>query len=860
MSRNREITGLVMAGELPSPTLEKRHLMSAFRLVLIDTNTLDRALIRSYLSLRYESDLQIVHIGTSQELESFLKSGEPANAVVLGVLPENMLVQSAVTRLAAELPHAMLILVVGRYPDAATTAGVDPNRVALLPAQQLARLPYMLSEWEERKDREQRMLSETQQIPGASDDLYSAISSLTSDYVYITEVQPDLSFKVVYRSDALCEMIGYSHEEINATGIEVLVHPDDRDFFVSRRDDLFRGDPRIDEFRMLTRDGSELWIREYARPITRDGASVPAMIVGAAQDITNEKLLQSRLAVQASILEMIARGEPTHVVLAALNSVIEEQIPGAHCSVQKVDEATCTLYPDVATSLPPEFLDAIWTVPISPEHGACGSAAFYGAMAISVDAFDDSRFDRYQDVLSYFGLRAVWSAPIFNFDGNVSGTFALYFRSVREPRDHEIALLGSAAQIAGIAMDVDVRETERHLAQMYYQTLVEQTPAITFMSNPGDPCDITYLSPQFSKFSDVPAAEIMRNPERVRGFIHQDDRTGFDDTVKHSRATGEPLHIDFRIRRLNGTISWLEARVSLLRNHQGMPMHWLGVLLDVTDRNEAIQKMVDSERRYRSLFDDNLNSIVMYDYEGRVIDLNPATERMSGYSAEELLGKALLWMIDPEDRSWAERNFLQTRAGISSQFTTSIVNKTGERVELSVSQSPVIVDGEIIGVSSISEDITERHRLENQLLRQAYHDSLTDLPNRVHFDLTLTAAINGLDRSCELAILFIDLNNFKVINDSLGHDVGDRFLSTIGRLLREVVPESANVARFGGDEFTVLLPCEEDGVGAATAVAERIMTELATPVNVDGYALGSNVSIGIAHMMHETPCEPRELV
>ncbi len=835
--------------------------MSTLNVLLIDAGSLDRVAIDRHLESLNSYEYAISDASTSTELDDLLTSPVGADAVVIGQVPGDADFSELLPRLGAHFPMAAIILISGQnrlYPI--STSGVDPARLTILSQHELARVPLIIKQRQWEQAETPGKLDPFPSMPQFSPDIFRIISSLTADYVYIGSVRNDGSTTVQYRSDALISLTGYSDEEIDSGGTEMLMHPDDLPILEARRAAMRRGETRTDEFRIITRSGQVLWIRDHIRAIPADDTDSQWLIIGAAQNITNEKLLYSRLTVQASILEMIAHGEDRASVLRALNDVVEEQIPDAMSSVQLVDRENCVLRPEISVSLPRDFVEEIAELPIGPEHGACGSAAHHGELAIVPDVYQDPRFELYLDLVRRYDLRAVWSTPIFDSSHEVAGTFALYFPIPRTPVDHEISVLESAAQIAGIALDVSRREEQRQIAQARYQTLVERTPAITFMSDPADPFHLTYLSPQFDAFSDRPAEEFLNNPQHVLDVIHPEDRNSVLNAVTESAETGQPLRIEFRIRRLNENIAWLQTSVFLVRDHTGEPLHWLGVMLDVTDRNEAIRQMQESDRRYRSLFGENPSLIVIFDYEGFVVDMNPAAERASGYSRDELIGHALLSMIIPEDRERVEQYFLQTRAGSPCHYEMSLINKHGEPTELSVSQSPVIVDDEIVGISAICEDISDRRNLESQLLHQAYHDALTGLPNRIYFDQTLANAMETLKRENVLAVLFLDLNNFKVINDSLGHDVGDRYLTEIGRRLREAVPADAVVARFGGDEFTVLLPEEPDALDRAVEVSRTIMETLHGQITIDGYDLSSNVCVGIASATRDSRCSPRELV
>ncbi|TVR72047.1 MAG: EAL domain-containing protein [Sphaerobacteraceae bacterium] len=829
-------------------------------ILLIDQNTLDEDALASHIRPHFGVDVSIRAVSTNACLEQLIADAPVLDLVVMATPPPGREVSDLLVELFPVFPATPMVLITGTGSSAMPISQIDSGRVSFLPIHQLARLPFMLGQWQYRDEMQLRTHENLPNTPGVDIDIYQTISNLTADYVYFAEVNDDRQIVMTYRSEFLPEHTGFTSEELQEGGAEILVHPDDRHIIPGRRGALVNGESRVDEFRLVTRDQRVIWVRDFVKPIRPDEHGVPQMIVGAAQDITYEKLLQSRLMIQASILEMIARGEDFDSVLKSLNDLVEEQISDALGCIMLVDREANTLYPAAHSRLPDEVVEATRIMPIGPEHGACGSAAYYKALTITTDVNVDPKFDLYRDLMNRHGVLAVWSTPIFRPDGSVAGTIALYFRQRRTPIDHEIALMESAAQIAAIAFDVNEREIQRQLAEVQYQTLVEQLPAMTLMSHPSDPCDLTYLSPQFGYFSKLPAESFLGDPDKVRSFIHPEDREGFDAAIQRSIDTSVPLEIEFRIRRLNGTTAWVQASLSLVHGQNGEPLHWLGIMVDVTDRNEALRQKAESDQRYRSLFDENINSIVIYNYEGIVVNVNPAGVRIAGYSEDELMGDALLWLIVPEDRERAERYFLQARAGVSSSFQMTIVTRNGERVELSSNMSPVVVDGEIVGVSSISEDVTERRRLESQLLYQAYHDPLTGLPNRVYFDHMLSNEVQTLGRDVELAILFLDLNNFKVINDSLGHDIGDKYLAAIARALREVISTESIVARFGGDEFTVLIPPGKGAVDEAVELAREVIVCLRTPVVIDGYELATNVSIGISSMTFDTACEPRELI
>ena len=250
---------------------------------------------------------------------------------------------------------------------------------------------------------------------------------------------------------------------------------------------------------------------------------------------------------------------------------------------------------------------------------------------------------------------------------------------------------------------------------------------------------------------------------------------------------------------------------------------------------------------------DNMQlGVTITDLDGRIVYTNPAEARMHGYRVEELLGQSARIFGPPEQ----SRSLDVRDPGDAVSWTRETVNvrKDGSRFEVLLWSDAVTDEaGRPIGLVTCCEDITERKRTENTLRDVALRDPLTGLGNRSHFHERLRTAIElqRADARRRFAVLFLDLDRFKIVNDSLGHHVGDELLRVIAERLQRSVRPQDTVARFGGDEFAVLL--EELGAGdTALQIAGRILTALSSPVELEGYDLVTSASIGVvqgaAHM------------
>jgi diguanylate cyclase (GGDEF)-like protein/PAS domain S-box-containing protein len=262
---------------------------------------------------------------------------------------------------------------------------------------------------------------------------------------------------------------------------------------------------------------------------------------------------------------------------------------------------------------------------------------------------------------------------------------------------------------------------------------------------------------------------------------------------------------------------------------------------------EAMTALRVSETRYRLLFEQNLAAVYRTDLEDRILECNEAFSRMLGLATlEEALGRRLDELSDAPDVHQAFATRLKS-AGSLENVELRLRRADGTPVWI-LENATLLGDPRSASTTILRTcvDITRRKAAEEQLLHDALHDALTGLPNRALFLERLRHAVSRARRqNARYAVLFLDLDRFKLVNDGLGHDAGDRLLVAIAERLRGCVRESDTFARFGGDEFTLLLE-DVEGVSEATRTALRVQEELSRPFLVDGQDLFTTASVGIA--------------
>ncbi len=312
------------------------------------------------------------------------------------------------------------------------------------------------------------------------------------------------------------------------------------------------------------------------------------------------------------------------------------------------------------------------------------------------------------------------------------------------------------------------------------------------------------------------------------------------------RALGGETHtLMLRAHAFHG-IRWLSCTIAPMV--PGLPTtDLLAIFRDVTDDRLAADTVRHSESRLRAVFNQAAISIALLDLDGFFTEVNPAVERLLGYDSASLIGRRWNAFAPPEDMDETTRMIgaLRLNARESMSVEQRFVRHDGRVLWSLLTISRVDNPAGSAGLIAMLQDITERRALEAQLTWQAYHDPLTNLANRALFRERVERALrNRTGAPGNVAVLFLDLDNFKTINDSMGHAAGDQLLFEVGRRLLNATRGCDTVARLGGDEFAILI----DNVRASddcVRVAERILESMEQPVHLEGADVTVSSSIGI---------------
>jgi len=333
-------------------------------------------------------------------------------------------------------------------------------------------------------------------------------------------------------------------------------------------------------------------------------------------------------------------------------------------------------------------------------------------------------------------------------------------------------------------------------------------------------------------------------------FTHPDDLPAdLDQVQKILRGEINAYQMEKRYIHKDAHLVWAQLSVSLVRDQDGTPVHFVSQVQDITARKQAEQALGESEARFRATFDHASVGIMHSSLDRRILVVNSKLCEMVGYSAEELQQGSVRKIHHPEDSDADQPLEKQLLAGEIENFAFEkrYVRKDGSVFWANRSVSLVRDHaGKPAYFIRVIEDISARKAAEEKLLHLANFDILTDLPNRAMFhDRLSQALVQARRRGERVGVMFLDVDKFKLINDTLGHDMGDALLRQVARRLCDTVRPGDTVGRLSGDEFGIILG-DLRNAGDAGLVAQKIVSVFAKPFQLGDHPHQVTGSIGIS--------------
>lgn len=592
---------------------------------------------------------------------------------------------------------------------------------------------------------------------------------------------------------------------------------------------------------------------------------------------------------QNRVLELIASGSPVSETMSALLSFLEEDVPDMLCSLLTLDRDGLHLRHCAAPSLPPAYSAAIDGAAIGPQAGSCGTAAYRREQVIVTDIETDPLWADYRPLARQHGLRACWSTPILNSDGRVLGTFALYFRRPGSPEPLHQHIIQVALHVAAIALGRAHRERAVYESEERYRLINLATNDAVWDWDLGT--NTLWWNDGIYRSFGYPKEEVSDSLQWWGDRVHPDDRAAVEASL-HEAADhgGHAWDEEYRFLRRDGRYADVQDRGYVMRDPSGKTIRMIGLMQDITERKQAEIKIRRLNRTHEML--SSINSAIVRLRERQLLFREAC--RIAVEPGQ--FGLAWIGLLDPSTghlvpEVWSGdgepqllREFGAACAQPSSvlgcavrQREAGYVNdvsapESGDLVKISgfgsVIALPLALGGNVLGalvlhskeanvfdidevtlLGELADNISfalEYLEKETKVRDMAYHEPVTGLPNRAALSThTAQAIADARGAGREMALLLVNLDYFRDINNTLGHQNGDLLLQCVAARLRDAIGTAGSVASLGGDEFAILLP-EIAGAADVDAVVRSIQNSLRAPVQLSEIPLEIEATLGIA--------------
>jgi diguanylate cyclase (GGDEF)-like protein/PAS domain S-box-containing protein len=587
------------------------------------------------------------------------------------------------------------------------------------------------------------------------------------------------------------------------------------------------------------------WFNVHVTPFKDDSGNV----VIAHENITQHKLAELREATRSNVLELITSDEPLPVILEAIVRSVEHEKPTLLCSILLLDDEGKRLLVGAAPSLPDFYNEAIHGVEIGVGVGSCGTVAYTNERVIVEDIQSHSYWGAYKELASKAKLTACWSEPIRSKAGGVLGTFAIYNHDVHKPTEADIALIEQVIHLASIAIE---KAQVKLLLQSSEQRLRKSEKCYDLaMKGSQDglwdwnliTSEVIY-SPRWKSMLGYAENEIENNLVEGLQRLHPDDKHRvLLHSAKYLKGQTERYSLEFRMQHKDGHYVDILSRAFGAIDETGRITRVVGTHVDITERKKGEEKL----RLAASVFTHAAEGITITDAAGTIIDVNDTFTQTTGYSREEAIGQNRrilksgrqppefyddMWQALLDDGAWSGEVWNRRKNG---EVYAEILNISSVKDASGQTRNYVV----------LSNDITLMKEHQDQLERISRYDILTNLPNRSLLADRLSQAMLQCSRHKQsLAVVFLDLDHFKDVNDTHGHDVGDELLIALSARMKEALREGDTLARIGGDEFVAVL-ADLVKVEDCEPVLERLLLAASEPVTVSDTVLNISASIGV---------------
>ncbi len=546
-------------------------------------------------------------------------------------------------------------------------------------------------------------------------------------------------------------------------------------------------------------------------------------------DIADRKRNEALSFAQNKVLEMIAESTPHDQTLRAICRSVENFCGDFKVAIMRLNIKNQTLSVDQAPSLPDSFKLCLDFIPVDLQSLTCGAAVCERKDRITTDISKDDGWMPVREEAAKHGIKAAWSLLLYGAAGRIIGTLDVYFNEARSPTTDELDKLGRMARLAGIAIKRQQDEEKLRTSEARYRGLFENViDGVYIASREGE---IVTANPALVQMLGYDSVYDLKSAGKTTVlYVNPIDR---ERVFARLEAQGVVKNFEYRLRCKDGSEIVVLENSRAIRDENGIVVAHEGTITDITERKRAETRIFEEKERAQVTLQSIGDGVITADADGNVDYINPVAQDLTGWDMRSARGTPvtdIMMIVNAHTRAPVENpvvRCLKEGRVITLAENSVLITQNGDEVPIQDSAAPIRDRiGNIVGSVMVFHDVSRETRLFRQLSYQASHDSLTGLINRREFENHLIGALEKTRGNAEEthALLYLDLDQFKVVNDTFGHSAGDALLRLLTEKIQAKIRSSDVLARLGGDEFGILLEqCDEK---RAIEVAEDIRVSI----------------------------------